>query len=40
MTLSFRTIDVTGYRVFYRETGEPGAPKLALLGDFPSSSHQ
>lgn len=39
MPLSFRTIDVTGYRVSW-ETGEPGAPKLALLGDFPSSSHQ
>jgi pimeloyl-ACP methyl ester carboxylesterase len=27
-------------RVFHREAGEPGAPKLVLLGGFPSSSHQ
>ncbi|MGC0335045.1 hypothetical protein RKD20_000079 [Streptomyces sp. SLBN-8D4] len=40
MTLSFRTTDVTGYRVSYRETGELGAPKLALLGGLPPSSHQ
>ncbi|WP_370656947.1 alpha/beta fold hydrolase [Streptomyces sp. NBS 14/10] len=40
MSVSFRTIDVAGYRVFYREAGEPGAPQLVLLGGFPSSSHQ
>jgi pimeloyl-ACP methyl ester carboxylesterase len=26
--------------VFYREAGDPGSPKLLLLGGFPSSSHQ
>ncbi|HET6737783.1 MAG TPA: alpha/beta fold hydrolase [Kribbella sp.] len=29
-----------GLEVFYREAGEPGAPKLLLLGGFPASSHQ
>lgn len=40
MTVSFHTIDVAGCQVNYREAGEPGAPKLVLLGGFPSSSHQ
>jgi pimeloyl-ACP methyl ester carboxylesterase len=26
--------------VFYRQAGNPGAPKLLLLGGFPASSHQ
>lgn len=36
----FRTVFAGGLEVFYREAGEPGAPKLLLLGGFPSSSHQ
>jgi pimeloyl-ACP methyl ester carboxylesterase len=40
MTVSFHTLGVAGTQVFYREAGEPGAPKLVLLGGFPSSSHQ
>ena len=36
----FRTVSAGGLEVFYREAGEPGAPKLLLLGGFPSSSHQ
>ncbi|MFJ5293013.1 MULTISPECIES: alpha/beta hydrolase [unclassified Streptomyces] len=36
----FHAIDVAGVQMFYREAGEPGAPKLVLLGGFPSSSHQ
>jgi pimeloyl-ACP methyl ester carboxylesterase len=36
----FGTVEVEGLNVFYREDGEPGAPKLLLLGGFPSSSHQ
>ena len=39
MTLH-KTVIVDGLSVFYREAGEPGAPKLVLLGGFPASSHQ
>jgi len=35
----YRTIDVDGHDVFYREAGEPGAPALLLLHGFPTSSH-
>jgi pimeloyl-ACP methyl ester carboxylesterase len=37
--MRYRAIDVDGLDVFYREAGEPGAPKLVLLHGFPSSSH-
>src|SRR4051812_27331168 len=37
--MRYRTIDVDGLDVFYREAGEPGALKLLLLHGFPSSSH-
>lgn len=36
--LSFRTINVEGVNVFYREAGPPDAPTLLLLHGFPSSS--
>src|SRR6202012_3026273 len=36
----FKTIDVDGLNIFYREAGAPGAPKVLLLHGFPSSSHQ
>jgi pimeloyl-ACP methyl ester carboxylesterase len=32
-------MDVEGLDVFYREAGNPEAPKLLLLHGFPSSSH-
>lgn len=35
----FRTIDVDGTSIFYREAGTPGNPKLLLLHGFPTSSH-
>jgi pimeloyl-ACP methyl ester carboxylesterase len=35
-----KTAIVDGLSVFYREAGDPGAPKLVLLGGFPASSHQ
>ncbi len=35
----YRTADVDGTDVFYREAGRAGAPKLLLLHGFPSSSH-
>jgi pimeloyl-ACP methyl ester carboxylesterase len=38
-THHYRTIDVDGLQVFYREAGTAGAPKLLLLHGFPSSGH-
>ena len=38
-TIHYRSADVDGFNVFYREAGRPGAPKLLLLHGFPSSSH-
>jgi pimeloyl-ACP methyl ester carboxylesterase len=37
---AFRTVDVDGADVFYREAGDPGAPTLLLLHGFPTSSSQ
>jgi pimeloyl-ACP methyl ester carboxylesterase len=38
-TLKFRTADVDGFKVFYREAGAATAPKLLLLHGFPTASH-
>ena len=38
-TLKYRTADVDGFKVFYREAGAAAAPKLLLLHGFPSASH-
>ena len=37
--IRYRTVDVDGFKVFTREAGSPGAPKLLLLHGFPSSGH-
>ncbi|OKO74869.1 alpha/beta hydrolase [Bradyrhizobium sp. NAS96.2] len=37
--VKYRTADVDGFNVFYREAGSPGAPKLLLLHGFPSAGH-
>jgi pimeloyl-ACP methyl ester carboxylesterase len=37
--IRYRTADVDGFKVFYREAGPPGAPKLLLLHGFPSASY-
>ncbi len=37
--IKYRTADVGGFKLFYREAGAPGAPKLLLLHGFPSASH-
>jgi pimeloyl-ACP methyl ester carboxylesterase len=37
---SYRTIDVKGGEIFYREGGDPSAATLLLLHGFPSSSAQ
>jgi pimeloyl-ACP methyl ester carboxylesterase len=38
-TIKYRTADVDGFQIFYRESGAAGDPKLLLLHGFPSSSH-
>jgi pimeloyl-ACP methyl ester carboxylesterase len=38
-TTQFRTADVDGVNVFYRETGPADGPVLLLLHGFPTSSH-
>lgn len=38
-TLQYRTADVDGFKVFYREAGSPTSPKLLLLHGFPSAGH-
>jgi pimeloyl-ACP methyl ester carboxylesterase len=37
--IHYRTADVNGLRVFYREAGASTAPKLLLLHGFPSAGH-
>jgi pimeloyl-ACP methyl ester carboxylesterase len=37
---AYRTVDVDGVEVFYREAGDPGAPTMLLLHGFPTSSTQ
>ncbi len=36
---SHRNIEIDGTRIFYRESGESGAPAILLLHGFPTSSH-
>ena len=36
---AYRTADVDGFNIFYREAGAPDAPKLLLLHGFPSAGH-
>src|ERR1700751_3111142 len=37
--IKYRTVEVDGSKIFYREAGPAGAPKLLLLHGFPTSSH-
>jgi len=37
--IKYRTADVDGFKIFYREAGEAGAPKLLLLHGFPTAGH-
>jgi pimeloyl-ACP methyl ester carboxylesterase len=37
--ISYRSANVDGLKIFYRETGAANAPALLLLHGFPSSSH-
>ena len=38
-TVKYRTVDVDGLKIFYREAGAADAPKLLLLHGFPSAGH-
>ena len=38
-TSYYRTQDVNGLKIFYREAGAPAAPTILLLHGFPTSSH-
>jgi pimeloyl-ACP methyl ester carboxylesterase len=38
-SISFKTAQVNGFKVFYREAGDPQAPAVLLLHGFPTSSH-
>src|SRR5690242_1335431 len=38
-TVSFRKVDVDGFKVFYREAGPKDAPTILLLHGFPTASH-
>jgi pimeloyl-ACP methyl ester carboxylesterase len=38
--LTYRSIDLCGNEIFYREAGDPSAPTLLLLHGFPSTSAQ
>ena len=37
--ITYRTAKLDGSKIFYREAGTPGAPKLLLLHGFPSAGH-
>jgi pimeloyl-ACP methyl ester carboxylesterase len=37
--VNYRTADVDGFKIFYREAGAADAPKLLLLHGFPSAGH-
>lgn len=38
-SVHYRTIEIEGVEIFYREAGDPTAPTLLLLHGFPTSSH-
>lgn len=35
----FKTVDIDGLKIFYREAGSPAKPTVVLLHGFPTSSH-
>jgi pimeloyl-ACP methyl ester carboxylesterase len=37
--ITYRSVDIDGSDIFYREAGSPGAAKLLLLHGFPSAGH-
>jgi pimeloyl-ACP methyl ester carboxylesterase len=39
MSVHFKTADVDGLKLFYREAGDPARPVVLLIHGFPSASH-
>jgi len=39
VAINYRTVDVDGWKIFYREAGSKDAPTLLLLHGFPSAGH-
>ena len=39
MTAAYRTVDVDGVNILYREAGNPASSAVLLLHGFPTSSH-
>jgi pimeloyl-ACP methyl ester carboxylesterase len=39
MTTAYRTVDVDGVNILYREAGNPASSAVLLLHGFPTSSH-
>jgi len=37
--IQYRTADIDGFKIFYRQAGKAGSPKLLLLHGFPSAGH-
>jgi pimeloyl-ACP methyl ester carboxylesterase len=37
--VKYQTADAGGFKIYYREAGKPGNPKLLLLHGFPTASH-
>lgn len=37
--ISYRSVEIEGLNIFYREAGAPDAPAILLLHGFPTSSH-
>ena len=38
-SIKYHAVEIDALKVFYREAGAPGAPKLLLLHGFPSAGH-
>jgi len=38
-SISYRTAQIDGFKIFYREAGNPQTPAVLLLHGFPTSSH-
>src|SRR5262245_24370850 len=38
-SVTYHTVDVDGFKIFYREAGPPDGPKLLLLHGFPTAGH-
>ena len=38
-SISYKTAQVDGLKIFYREAGDPQTPAVLLLHGFPTSSH-